>query len=176
MSSWVCSSVTRFVPSADDSHLLSAFLVHSFPATTSTKFPLLFRTKVPLLMLPRSQSSPDWKTHEQEEDPGSPVQDLRVPDEWLLPSRAIEESEWLRGKLQKWLDDEYCPEPTNVEISRVAAESYYRSLMERETDIGVILLKMAQDLTSISYKESFHGAFSSANAAVNLIIERIGSP
>jgi len=35
------------------------------------------------------------------------------------------------------------------------------------------LLKMAQDLTSISYQESFHGAFTSANAAINLIVDRI---
>lgn len=75
--------------------------------------------------------------------------------------------------LHKWLDDEYCPEPTNVEISKVAAKSFYSSLLEKETDMGEILLKMAQDLTSISYQESFHGAFTSANAAINLIVERL---
>lgn len=84
-----------------------------------------------------------------------------------------QESEWLRVTLRKWLDDEYCPEPTNVEISQVAAKSYYHSLLEKETDMGEILLKMAQDLTSISYQESFHGAFTSANAAINLIVDRV---
>ncbi|KAJ0581845.1 hypothetical protein HanHA300_Chr04g0145751 [Helianthus annuus] len=85
----------------------------------------------------------------------------------------LQESEWLRVTLHKWLDDEYCPEPTNVDISNVAAKSYYKSLIENQTDLGDILLRMAMDLETISYQESFHGAFSSANAAVNLILQRI---
>ncbi|KAK1420492.1 hypothetical protein QVD17_22136 [Tagetes erecta] len=85
----------------------------------------------------------------------------------------IHESEWLRATLHKWLDDEYCPEPTNVDISNVAARSYYKSLIENQTDLGDILLRMAMELETISYQESFHGAFSSANAAINLILERI---
>lgn len=60
-----------------------------------------------------------------------------------------------------------------MEISKVAALSYYTSLLEKQTDLGEILLKMAIELQSISYQESFHGAFSSANAAVNLIARRI---
>ena len=75
--------------------------------------------------------------------------------------------------MHKWLDDEYCPEATNVEISKVAAYSYYKSLTEKQMDLGEILLKMARELETISYQESFHGAFSSANAAINLITERI---
>lgn len=86
---------------------------------------------------------------------------------------SAQESEWLRVTLHKWLDDEYCPEPTNVEISEVAARSFYESLLDKQTDLGEILLKMARKLESISYQESFHGAFSSANEAVNLIAERI---
>ncbi|KAL2485832.1 hypothetical protein Adt_30588 [Abeliophyllum distichum] len=85
----------------------------------------------------------------------------------------LQESEWLKVTLHKWLDNEYCPEPTNVEISKVAATSFYKSLVEKQTDVGEILLKMAVELESISYQESFHGAFSSANAAVNLIMQRI---
>uniref|UniRef100_A0A803MSR2 Uncharacterized protein n=1 Tax=Chenopodium quinoa TaxID=63459 RepID=A0A803MSR2_CHEQI len=97
------------------------------------------------------------------------------PQVIMSPDRTKEEkeSEWLRVSLHKWLDDEYCPEPTNVDISRVAANSYYQSLLQKTTDLGEILLKMVRELESISYQESFHGAFSSANAAVNLIAERI---
>ncbi|CDP03554.1 unnamed protein product [Coffea canephora] len=101
------------------------------------------------------------------------VQHLRVPSSWLDPSQALEESEWLRATLHKWLDDEYCPEETNIKISEVASHSFYKSLMEKKTDLGEILLEMAQELGSVSYQESFHGAFSSANAAVDLIIQRI---
>ncbi|GFQ06111.1 hypothetical protein PHJA_002755100, partial [Phtheirospermum japonicum] len=84
-----------------------------------------------------------------------------------------QESEWLRVTLHKWLDDEYCPEPTNIDISEIAAKSFYKSLVEKRADLGDILLRMALELESISYQESFHGAFSSANAAVNLIVQRI---
>ncbi|KAI3460842.1 hypothetical protein Pfo_017505 [Paulownia fortunei] len=107
------------------------------------------------------------------EDQQNSLQELRVPSHWLEPSKASEESEWLRVTLHKWLDDEYCPEVTNIEISKVAAESFYKSLVEKRSDLGEILLKMAVELESISYQESFHGAFSSANAAVDLIIQRI---
>lgn len=71
------------------------------------------------------------------------------------------------------MDDEYCPEETNVEISRVAAKSYYNSLIRKQADLADILLNMARELETISYKESFHGAYTSANAAVNLIAQRI---
>ncbi|XAR61275.1 hypothetical protein NMG60_11034923 [Bertholletia excelsa] len=122
---------------------------------------------------PRSNSYPSGEEEEEKAEEEGLVQDLRVPEHWLEPSKAVEESEWLRVSLHKWLDDEYCPEPTNVDISNVAAYSYYKSLVEKQTDLGQILLKMARELESISYQESFHGAFSSANAAINLIIERI---
>lgn len=55
----------------------------------------------------------------------------------------------------------------------MAANSYYNSLLQKQTDLGEILLKMARELESINYKESFHGAFSSANAAIDLIAQRI---
>lgn len=70
-----------------------------------------------------------------EEQVDSP-QELRVPSSWLEPSRAAEESAWLRATLHKWLDDEYCPEATNEEISRVAADSYYKALVEKRGDLG----------------------------------------
>ncbi|XP_076899455.1 uncharacterized protein LOC143553322 [Bidens hawaiensis] len=109
----------------------------------------------------------------QEDEPEGSVEEIRIPKAWLSSSKALEESEWLRATLHKWLDDEYIPEPTNVDISNVAARSYYNSLLENHTDLGDILLRMAMDLETISYKESFHGAFSSANAAINLILQRI---
>lgn len=119
-----------------------------------------------------SNPQSDGQEEEEEEVEGS-VEEIRIPKAWLNSSKALEESEWLRVSLHKWLDDEYCPEPTNVDISNVAARSYYNSLTENQTELGDILLRMAMELESISYKESFHGAFSSANAAVHLILQRI---
>lgn len=101
------------------------------------------------------------------------VQDLRVPEEWMLPSPALQESEWLRINLQKWLDDEYCPEIANEEISKRCAKVYYYCLMEKQADLGEILMQMIRNLETFSFKESFHGAFSASNAAVHLITMRI---
>ncbi|KAL6622728.1 hypothetical protein ACP70R_032607 [Stipagrostis hirtigluma subsp. patula] len=116
------------------------------------------------------------------------VQELRVPSSWLTPEGAAEplmrpppssaahqESEWLRETLHKWLDDEYCPEPANVDISSTAARSYHESLTMGQSDVGEILMKMVGDLEKLSYRESFHGPFSAANAAVRLITQRMES-
>ncbi|KAH9617475.1 hypothetical protein KSS87_017650 [Heliosperma pusillum] len=137
------------------------------------KPPLKSKSPIPKLKFPvtRSQISGHFPTDEGSSD--STVEILRVPDDWFEPSTALQESEWLRVALQKWLDDEYCPEPTNVDISRVASESYYRSLVEKTADLGDILLNMVSQLQSLSYQESFHGPFSSANAAVSLIAQRL---
>ena len=86
-----------------------------------------------------------------------------------------QESEWLKETLHKWLDDEYCPEPANVNISNTAARSYRESLTAKQSDVGEILMKMVGDLQELSYQESFHGAFSAANAAVGLITQRMES-
>ncbi|MQL84343.1 hypothetical protein Taro_016844 [Colocasia esculenta] len=127
----------------------------------------------------RPRRSPLFASYQEKpggaEDAKGIIQELRVPDSWLVPSKALEESEWLRVSLHKWLDDEYCPEPMNIEISKVAAWSYYNSLAAKETEMGEILLKMIRDLQSLSYQESFHGAFSAANAAINLITIRTES-
>lgn len=86
---------------------------------------------------------------------------------------CVQEAEWLRGALHQWLDDEYCPEPANEEISRRCAKVYYYCLLEEQVDIGDILMQMVRDLETFSFKESFHGAFSSANAAIELITKRM---
>eukprot|EP00249_Psilotum_nudum_P012523 c23831_g1_i1 orf=26-634(+) len=102
------------------------------------------------------------------------VKDLYVPEDWVGPARAAQEAEWLKGTLRQWLDDEYCPELANEEISRRCAKVYYHCLMEKQLDVGEILMQMVMDLENFSFRESFHGAFSSANAAVDLITKKIG--
>ncbi|OIV95388.1 hypothetical protein TanjilG_06257 [Lupinus angustifolius] len=136
----------------------------------SSSLSILHSTHSYLPTLVRSHSHSSTESNNEEPDQ---VEELRVPEPWLFPTTALQESEWLRVSLHKWLDDEYCPEETNVEISKVAAKSYYNSLLKNQKDLGTILLNMAHELESISYKESFHGAFSAANAAVNLIAQRI---
>lgn len=99
--------------------------------------------------------------------------DLQVPREWVAPEAAAQEAEWLRGALHRWLDEEFCPEPANEEISRRCAKVYYYCLLEEQLDVGDILMQMVRDLETFSFKVSFHGAFSSANAAIDLITRRM---
>lgn len=200
----LCPRFTCLITFAPSSITVTT-LTHQHASSSSS--PNLRRTHTHSPTLVRSHNSHPFQ------EPNDLVEDLRVPDHWLVPTTALQvlsfqsqigiifeykiqykitnwdgpascvvvvvvvftyqESEWLRVTLHKWLDDEYCPEETNVEISRVAANSYYNCLLQKETELGEILLRMARELESISYKESFHGAFSSANAAVNLIAQRI---
>ncbi|XP_030451776.1 uncharacterized protein LOC115673678 [Syzygium oleosum] len=140
---------------------------------TSSRSRFTSNRPVNLIASVANRSGPRVRNPKSSEEDEASVQELRIPDHWLHPPKALEESEWLRVSLHKWLDDEYCPEETNVKISQVAASSYYSSLLEKRTDLGDILLSMARELESISYQESFHGAFSSANAAIDLICRRI---
>ncbi|TKY61838.1 hypothetical protein E2542_SST11691 [Spatholobus suberectus] len=159
----VSPRVTRIIAFSPSS--ITVTLTHHHAASSSSSL-ILHHTSTHSPTRVRSHSHSFPESNDQ-------VEDLRVPDLWLDPTVASQESEWLRVTLHKWLDDEYCPEETNVEISRVAANSYYNSLLQKQTDLGEILLKMARELESINYKESFHGAFSSANAAIDLIAQRI---
>lgn len=103
------------------------------------------------------------------------IQDIVIPLDWTSPTAASQESEWLRVTLHKWLDDEFCPEPPNEEISRRCSKVYYYCLMEKQLDVGDILMQMVRELETFSFKESFHGAFSSANAAIDLITKKVRS-
>ncbi|KAL6842148.1 hypothetical protein ACP4OV_028127 [Aristida adscensionis] len=132
-----------------------------FPAAASVQ---PFRLRPPL----RAAAAPGGERDNR-------VQELRVPSSWLTPAGAAQESEWLRETLHKWLDDEYCPEPANVDISSTAARSYRESLTMGQSDVGEILMKMVNDLEKLSYRESFHGPFSAANAAVRLITQKMES-
>ncbi|KAL2651352.1 hypothetical protein R1flu_019480 [Riccia fluitans] len=101
--------------------------------------------------------------------------ELRVPQAWVEPEVAAREAEWLRVALHQWLDDEFCPEPANEEISKRCSKVYYCCLLEQQLDIGDILIQMVRGLETFSFKASFHGAFSSANAAIDLITKRMRS-
>lgn len=58
------------------------------PSILTPNFPLK-RTQPSLLPL-RSQSSSEPPANQQRQDPETLVEDLRIPDHWLLPSKALE--------------------------------------------------------------------------------------
>ncbi|XP_056857912.1 uncharacterized protein LOC108838862 isoform X2 [Raphanus sativus] len=91
MSSWVCSYVTRNVVTADHPHPFSSSQQFgSPPRRASIRLPLTSMPKFQLLKLQKFQSLSS--TREGEQDSESVVQTLKIPDEWLLPSKAIEAS------------------------------------------------------------------------------------
>ncbi|KAA8549213.1 hypothetical protein F0562_000897 [Nyssa sinensis] len=66
-----------------------------------------------------SSPNPTLRQSDGEEDPDAQVRDFRFLDHWLDSSKAVEESGCLRENLHKCLDDEYCPEATDVESARL---------------------------------------------------------
>eukprot|EP00897_Mesotaenium_endlicherianum_P010296 jgi/Mesen1/9295/ME000060S08732 len=99
--------------------------------------------------------------------------EMMVPEAWTQPAAAKQEADWLRSNLHQWLDNEYCPEAANEEISARCSRVFYRCLLEGQREVGEILMEMVGDLASFSFKQSFHGQFSSANAAIDLISRRM---
>ncbi|KAE8660629.1 putative Transcription factor [Hibiscus syriacus] len=116
----ICFSFTIAAATISNSNNISRPLTPNPPSIQTPNFTLKITQRS--LIAVRSQSSSEPRGNQQGQDDETLIEDLRIPDDWLLPSKALEESEWLRVTLHKWLDDEYCPEETNVEISKVAAQ------------------------------------------------------
>ncbi|KAG6593156.1 hypothetical protein SDJN03_12632, partial [Cucurbita argyrosperma subsp. sororia] len=124
MESLILVPSSRHVSITNSSAFSSDFSVQF----TSRKRAINFRASSPLILpcnvfldrlTPRSYIRYGPPYGDQDDDPEEQVESLRVPDAWSVPSKALEESEWLRVTLHKWLDEEYCPEETNVEISKI---------------------------------------------------------
>ena len=56
--------------------------------------------------------------------------------------RRAQEASWLRVALNQWLDDEFCPEPTNVVIAERCAHVYQRCLRDNNRDLASILMQV----------------------------------
>eukprot|EP00899_Mesostigma_viride_P017718 jgi/Mesvir1/25948/Mv20940-RA.1 len=97
--------------------------------------------------------------------------DLCFPS--LSPEEIEAESEELRKRLHKWLDDEFCPEPPNVEISKRCANVFRSEMLRGETEVGAVLMAMVYDLEKFDFRQSFHGAFSASNAAIAILMDRL---
>ena len=48
------------------------------------------------------------------------------------------EGEWLRQALQKWLDEEYLPEPSNIKIAQRAKEIYVLNVIFLANNIVLV--------------------------------------
>ncbi|AFY38064.1 hypothetical protein Lepto7376_1730 [[Leptolyngbya] sp. PCC 7376] len=84
------------------------------------------------------------------------------------------EGEWLRRSLQKWLDEEFLPEPANIKIAERAKQIYVRQRLEGENDLGSLVIAIVTEMRSFNFKESFYGEFAVANAVSDLILDSLG--
>ena len=84
------------------------------------------------------------------------------------------EGEWLREALQKWLDEEFLPEPANIKIAERAKQIYVRQRLEGENDLGSLVIAIVTEMRSFNFKESFYGEFAVANAVSDLILDSLG--
>ncbi len=93
-----------------------------------------------------------------------------------LPSahNAQQEGEWLTNVLQRWLDEEFLPEPVNQQIARRAAQIFVRQRMEGENDLGSLVIAIVTEMQAFDFSKSFYGEFAIANAVSDLLLESLG--
>ena len=93
-----------------------------------------------------------------------------------LPSahNAQQEGEWLTNVLQRWLDEEFLPEPVNQQIAHRAAQIFVRQRMEGENDLGSLVIAIVTEMQAFDFSKSFYGEFAIANAVSDLLLESLG--
>jgi len=93
-----------------------------------------------------------------------------------LPSahNAQQEGEWLTNVLQRWLDEEFLPEPVNQQIARRAAQIFVRQRMEGENDLGSLVIAIVTEMQAFDFSKSFYGEFAIANAVSDLLLDSLG--
>ncbi|PLZ96052.1 hypothetical protein CEN45_14540 [Fischerella thermalis CCMEE 5198] len=98
-----------------------------------------------------------------------------IPPITLPPSQKPElEGEWLKQRLQGWLDAEFIPEAVNQNIAERAAQIFVRQRMEGENDLGSLVIAIVTEMQAFDFSKSFYGEFAIANAVSDLLLESLG--
>lgn len=87
---------------------------------------------------------------------------------------AIQEGEWLRAALNRWLDEEFIPEAVNVDIAQRASQVFVRQRMEGQNDLGELVIAILTEMQGFDFSESFYGEFAVANAVSDLLLDSLG--
>lgn len=85
-----------------------------------------------------------------------------------------QEGEWLKVKLQRWLDHEFIPETVNQEIAERASQVFVRQRMEGENDLGSLVIAIVTEMQAFDFSSSFFSEFAVANAVSDLVLESLG--
>lgn len=99
-----------------------------------------------------------------------PIPPITLPP----PENPLLEGEWLRERLQRWLDTEFIPEAVNQNIAQRAAQIFVRQRMEGENDLGSLVIAIVTEMQSYDFSNSFYGEFAIANAVSDLLLESLG--
>ncbi|AFZ31873.1 hypothetical protein ABN584_11735 [Gloeocapsa sp. BRSZ] len=98
-----------------------------------------------------------------------------IPPITLPPAENPQtEGEWLQHVLQRWLDEEFLPEPVNHQIAQRAAQIFVRQRMEGENDLGSLVLAIVTEMQAFDFSQSFYGEFAIANAVSDLLLDSLG--
>lgn len=98
-----------------------------------------------------------------------------IPPVTLPPAANPQiEGEWLRQVLQRWLDEEFLPEPVNQQIAQRAAQIFVRQRMEGENDLGSLVIAIVTEMQAFDFSQSFYGEFAIANAVSDLLLDSLG--
>ena len=90
------------------------------------------------------------------------------------PQNPQLEGEWLQKVLQRWLDEEFLPEPINQQIAQRAAQIFVRQRMEGENDLGSLVIAIVIEMQAFDFSKSFYGEFAIANAVSDLLLDSLG--
>ena len=98
-----------------------------------------------------------------------------LPSVTLPPARnPQQEGQWLQQVLQRWLDQEFIPEPVNQQIAQRATQIFVRQRMEGENDVGALVVAIVTEMQAFDFSKSFYGEFAIANAVSDLLLDSLG--
>lgn len=99
-----------------------------------------------------------------------PIESVTLP-----PAQdAEQEGQWLKAKLQQWLDEEFLPEIINVHIAARASQVFTRHRLEGETDLNALVMAVLTEMQGYDFSKSFYSEFAVANAVGDLLLDSLG--
>jgi len=99
-----------------------------------------------------------------------PVGSIELPP----PEDAVQEGEWLKSTLHKWLDEEFLPEIINEHIAARASQVFVRQRIEGENNLNALVLAVLTEMQGYDFSRSFYSEFAIANAVGDLLLDSLG--
>ena len=100
----------------------------------------------------------------------STIESVELPP----PEDAVQEGEWLKTALHKWLNEEFLPEIVNEHIAARAAQVFTRQRIEGESNLNALVLAVLTEMQGYDFSKSFYSEFAVANAVGDLLLESLG--